>query len=119
MSLNTELLHSKHILKIYNIHSVRGFSDSLLFNTFLSAFIPDSLSIDGNMFTTLRLTKTEFSGKLEPFKLSLMSKMWLLSLILDGILSFSLYKTFSTNIDQFSTAVLQPLVIILTRLLAF
>ena len=36
-----------------NIHSVGGIFDSLLFNAFLKVFIPDSLSIDENMFTTL------------------------------------------------------------------
>ena len=58
-----------------------------------------------NMFTTSKLIGTGFSGKSESFSLSLLSNMWLVSLILDGILSTSLYKTFCTNIDKFSAAV--------------
>ena len=42
--------------------------------------IPDSLSMAGNMLTTLKLNKVGFSGKLESFKLSIMSNIWLVSL---------------------------------------
>ena len=43
--------------------------------------------------------------------------MWLVFLILDGILLTSLHKTFSKKVDNFSTAVLQSLVITVTALL--
>ena len=69
------------------------------------------------MLITSKLTRTEFSGKLQSFKLSIMSNICLVSLILDGILSAFLYKTYFTNIDRISTTVLQALVIVLTGLL--
>ena len=63
------------------------------------------------MFTTSKLTRTKFSGKSKSFKLSTMSNIWLVSLVLDRILPTFLYNTFYSNIDRYSKAALQPLVI--------
>ena len=63
------------------------------------------------MFTTSKLTRTEFSGISKSLKLSTVSDIWLVSLVLDRILPTSLCNTFYSNIDRYSTAVLQPFVI--------
>ena len=51
-----------HSFKASNTHSVGRFFDSLLLNTFLEVFIPNSLSVDENMFTISKLTRTEFQA---------------------------------------------------------
>ena len=70
----------------------------------------------GNIFITSKLIKKAFSEIQLLFKLSIMFNMSFVSFIHDGKFSASLYSSFSTNIDNDSTAVLQPLVITFTKL---
>ena len=72
--------------------------------------------IFGNIFIISKPTYIEFNGKFKEFKLSVMSNIWCVSLILDGSSLAISWSTFSTKIESFSMAVLQPLVITLVGL---
>ena len=74
------------------------------------------LSIIGNMLTTSKLTRMALKLRFELFISSIISNTWHVSLIRDGNSLANLKKTFSTKMDKFSTAVLQPLVITLRGL---
>ena len=63
-----------------------------------------------------KLTKIALAGKNILLILSIISSRWLLSLVLDEILSDNSSKTCSIETDKLFIAVLQPLVITLTGL---
>ena len=53
-------------------------------NYFLTEDNPKLLSIFGYIFIILKLTKIKFNGKSKELKLSIMSNIWFIFLILDG-----------------------------------
>ena len=114
--LNTELLQLRHSSRASITQSVGRSLHSLSSKYFLTDAIPILLSIQGNMLTASKLTRIALELKLELFISSIISNIWQVSLIRDGNLLANSNKTFSTKMDKFSTAVLQPLVITLTGL---
>ena len=86
-------------------------------NASLTLIKPYLLSILGNIFTTSKLSKTQFSDNIDLFVSSIISSILLLSFIFELNLSANRF-VFSTKIESFSTTVLQPLVIIRTGLSA-
>ena len=79
-----ELLHERHSSRASNKQLVGGMFPLHESKYFLTEDNPKLLSIFGNIFIISKLTKIEFTGKSKEFKLSIMSNMWFVSLILDG-----------------------------------
>ena len=79
-----ELLHVRHSSRASNKQLVGGMFLLPKSKYFLTEDNPNLLSIFGNMFIISKLTKIEFNGKSKEFKLSIMSNIWFVSLILDG-----------------------------------
>ena len=83
---NLELLHFKQITRPSIIQSVDGDLFALVSKEFLTATIPLSLSILGDIFIISNETKIVLSGIFSGFNLSIILSKWLVSLILVSIL---------------------------------
>ena len=79
-----ELLHVRHSSRASNKQFEGGMFLLHKSKYFLPEDNPKLLSIFGNIFIISKLTKIEFNGKSKEFKLSIMSNIWFVSLILDG-----------------------------------
>ena len=79
-----ERLHVRYSSRASNKQLVGGMFLLHKSKNFLTEDKLKELSIFGNIFIISKLTKIELNGKSKEFKLSIMSNIWFVSLILDG-----------------------------------
>ena len=83
------------VLNLLKINSTGGVLVDLFNKTDFTASKTGLLSMLGNMLTISKLNKIALTGKNILFILSVISSRWLLSLVLDGMLSDNSNKTCS------------------------